>query len=173
MLLTHGPSVHGFNPMAHSATQLLHRELEFEYCLIRAGFFQGLLNWLFAIGLRFFVSLATQPDDVRIDMVEGCAGSEDTPRLALKRMCLGAGLMLTMFSLVIMMVAFYNYHLNYYSNYFAMLRQLRHLAWKRYVACVPTRVLPRIAFATIMVAMLMVVLSFALPSKSNRSSSSR
>ena len=82
MLLTHGPSVHGFNPMAHSATQLLHRELEFEYCLIRAGFFQGLLNWLFAIGLRFFVSLATQPDDVRIDMVEGCAGSEDTPRLA-------------------------------------------------------------------------------------------
>ena len=58
--------------------------------------------------------------------------------------------------------------LNYYSNYFAMLRQLRHLAWKRYVVCNPRRVLPRVAFATIMCAMLMVAISFALPSKSKR-----
>ena len=49
MLLSGGQRlVHPFDPFAISATHLLHRELEFEYILIRAGFFQGLLNWLIA-----------------------------------------------------------------------------------------------------------------------------
>lgn len=41
MLLSGGRAIHPFNPYADSATHLLQRELEFEYCLIRAGFFQG------------------------------------------------------------------------------------------------------------------------------------
>ena len=45
MLLSGGQRlIHPFDPVAKSATHLLHREMEFEYILIRAGFFQGLVN---------------------------------------------------------------------------------------------------------------------------------
>ena len=63
----YGNSRHAFDPIASSPMDLMQRELEFQYILILAGFFQGLLNWLLAIGLRFFVSLMTPPDDVAMD----------------------------------------------------------------------------------------------------------
>jgi hypothetical protein len=110
MLLSGGQRlVHPFDPFAISATHLLHRELEFEYILIRAGFFQGLLNWLIAIGFRFLVSLMTPPDAVEVDKVDKLNQIPDTPALARKRLFLGVGLMLTMFGLVCFMLAFYNY----------------------------------------------------------------
>ena len=165
MLLSRGRSAQAFDPSAFSAMELLHRQLEFEYCLIRAGFFQGLLNWLSAIGLRFFVSLATP---MEADMVEWRNGSIDTPARQRQRLALGVGLMLTMFALVMMMVSFYNYHLNYYDNYPAMLTRLRHLAWHRYIACQPRRVLPLCAFATLLGAIGALGWAFALPSRDAR-----
>jgi len=163
MLLSRGHSVHSFDPVALSATHLLHRELEFEYCLIRAGFFQGLINWLAAIGLRLFVSLATPPSAVANDMVEGADDAPDTPQLARKRLALGVGLMLTMLSLVMVMIAFYNYHLNYYRNYVEMLSRLRQLAWQRYIVSHPARWLPRMAFLAVLGAASAFYMAFALP----------
>jgi len=165
LLLSRGQALHKFDTIAFSATGMLQRELEFEYILIRAGFFQGMLNWLAAIGLRLFVSLATPPEAISSDMVEQAKDAIDTPALAQKRLCLGTGLMLTMVALTMMMVAFYNYHLSFYKNYPAMLERLRHLAWKRYVACNPVRVLPMIAFFTLLGALVALFLSFWLPAK--------
>ena len=159
----HGNSRHSFDPIASSPMDLMQRELEFQYILIRAGFFQGLLNWLVAIGLRFFVSLMTPPDDVAVDRIDSIVGAQDTELLARKRACLGLGLMLTLFSLVTMMLAFYNYHLSYYNNYAAMLQRLGILTWQRYVACEPIRVLPRMAFVMSIFAGGALLLSFVLP----------
>ncbi|KAL1528907.1 hypothetical protein AB1Y20_010229 [Prymnesium parvum] len=159
MLLSGGRSEHPFDPLAFSATHLLQRELEFEYCLIRAGFFQGLINWLTAIGLRFVVSLMAPPDEAEVDG----DNFEDNLALAQKRMWLGLGLMLMMFSLVAMMLSFYNYHLNYYPNYFAMLHRLGVLAWERYIVCFPVRVLPLVGAVFFVSACLLISVSFMWP----------
>ena len=159
MLLSGGRAFHAFDPIAYSATQLMHRELEFEYCLIRAGFFQGLLNWLFAIGLRFLITALMMPDDSAVDINDKLGGA-DTPLLARKQLWFGLGLMFTMFGLVSMMLAFYNFHLSYYPNYASMLRRLGQLAWQRYITCTPARVLPRVGFGFLSAAGLCLLVSF-------------
>ena len=62
-----------------------------------------------------------------------------------------------------LMMAYYNYHLNFYHNYLEMLERLRVLAWKRYVLCTPARWLPRIAFLLIAGSLVFTMLAFFLP----------
>eukprot|EP00746_Dinoflagellata_sp_MGD_P099415 gnl/MRDRNA2_/MRDRNA2_40431_c0_seq1.p1 gnl/MRDRNA2_/MRDRNA2_40431_c0~~gnl/MRDRNA2_/MRDRNA2_40431_c0_seq1.p1 ORF type:complete len:232 (+),score=30.35 gnl/MRDRNA2_/MRDRNA2_40431_c0_seq1:40-735(+) len=45
------------NTFDSSPIGMLHRELEFEYLSIRIGFFQGILNWLVAMGLQMTLPL--------------------------------------------------------------------------------------------------------------------
>ena len=80
-----------------SATELLHQNLEFEYVAIRAGFFQGLMNWLIAIALQIF-SISSKAT------------------ITLKARRLGYGLACSMVAMVCVMLAFYNHHLNYYTK---------------------------------------------------------
>ena len=48
----------GFSALAATPVALLEREMELEYIVVRAGFFQSLINWLLAIRpetTRFFM----------------------------------------------------------------------------------------------------------------------
>jgi hypothetical protein len=109
-----------------SATELLHQNLEFEYVAIRAGFFQGLMNWLIAIALQIF-----------------CESGKTGITKQAQRLCVGLGF--SMVSMVVIMLSFYNLHLNYYANYAAMIGRLAQLFVQRYFLCWPPRVLPVVA----------------------------
>ena len=157
VLLSRGIGMTRFDPRGISAMHLVHRRFEFEYCLIRAGFFQGLLNWLCAIGMRFWVTLMTPSDD------DESLPEHTRHALSRKRFLLGSGLALTMFSLVLMMLAFYNYHLNFYDNYGSMLVRLGRLTWSRYFRQEPRRVLPITAAVLLAVASAALFLAFQQP----------
>ena len=128
-----------FDYVATSATELLHRDLEFEYVAIRAGFFQGLMNWLLAIACRFFCVSGT---------AQGRA----------KHLCAAIGLALT--SLNFLMLAFYNHHLNYYSNYAEMLKRLFVLFRERYFRFQDFRIMPWFAVPFAVGSVYFIVLTF-------------
>ena len=124
---------------ATSATELLHKDLEFEYVAIRAGFFQGLMNWLLAIACRFFC-------------IAGAAKGRA------RSLCASVGLALT--ALNFLMLAFYNHHLNYYSNYGEMLNRLFVLFRDRYFRSQEPRIMPWFALPFAAGSLYYILLTF-------------
>ena len=111
---------------AKSAMGLLHDEFEFEYLACRLFFLQGLLNWLGAISLQ----LIRDDHNSKTPM-----GTRNFKR----------SIGMSIFGVMIMIVAFYNNHLNFYNNYFDMIKRLCAIGFERYFMVWPPRPLPIIA----------------------------
>lgn len=103
-LLANADAPRALNTLAKSSVGLMHRELEFEYVIIRFGFLQGLLHWLGSVGLKLLLPAFDK--------------SKPTPERAIARFYSRAFLTLAVAS-----VAFYNKHLSFYGSYVA-------LAWR-------------------------------------------
>eukprot|EP00592_Proboscia_alata_P007946 CAMPEP_0194353492 /NCGR_PEP_ID=MMETSP0174-20130528/1807_1 /TAXON_ID=216777 /ORGANISM="Proboscia alata, Strain PI-D3" /LENGTH=294 /DNA_ID=CAMNT_0039122063 /DNA_START=47 /DNA_END=931 /DNA_ORIENTATION=+ len=104
--------------LANSPLGFLKENFEFEYLTSRITFLQGLLNWLGAIAIEFII-----PD----------------PResVASRKMDKFGGFLLI--NIILIMLSFYNGHMNYYPNYFMMLSRWISVAWTRYVWRWPLR----------------------------------
>mmetsp|Transcript_13875 Transcript_13875/g.33562 ORF Transcript_13875/g.33562 Transcript_13875/m.33562 type:complete len:311 (+) Transcript_13875:61-993(+) len=94
-----------------SALQLLHHHHEFEYLATQICFLQGLINWLGAVAIELVMPKESETKSAR--------------RVNL---CLSSWLM----SLVVWILAFYNHHLSFYSDYAHMLKRLFCLFVQRY-----------------------------------------
>lgn len=80
--------------------QLLHHHHEFEYVMTQICFLQGLFHWLGAVAVEFLLPKPTETKSAR-------------------RM--NRGLACWLLSLIFWILAFYNNHLNFYSDYATML----------------------------------------------------
>jgi len=89
-----------------------------EYLTTQICFLQGLIHWLGAVAVELLLPK-----------------SAETKSAQNMNRCL-AGWLATM---VIWMVAFYNHHLSFYSDYFTMLRRFTFLMVQRYVFETPIR----------------------------------
>jgi hypothetical protein len=94
------------------------------------------MNWLLAIGVRFFCIAGS---------TEGRARS----------LCSAIGL--SLMALNLLMLAFYNHHLNYYANYGEMLCRLAQLFWERYFFCRPVRIMPWLAVPPMLCAIYFIL----------------
>eukprot|EP00542_Grammatophora_oceanica_P015819 CAMPEP_0194031778 /NCGR_PEP_ID=MMETSP0009_2-20130614/4866_1 /TAXON_ID=210454 /ORGANISM="Grammatophora oceanica, Strain CCMP 410" /LENGTH=227 /DNA_ID=CAMNT_0038672011 /DNA_START=270 /DNA_END=953 /DNA_ORIENTATION=- len=116
VLLGHGPAK---VPVGYtSPLQLIHHHHEFEYLTTQICFLQGLINWLGAVAVELLLPRQSETKSA-------------------KRMnrCL-AGWLVTF---LLWMLAFYNNHLSFYSDYTTMLRRFFVLFVSRYVVARPFR----------------------------------
>mmetsp|Transcript_13635 Transcript_13635/g.20760 ORF Transcript_13635/g.20760 Transcript_13635/m.20760 type:complete len:299 (-) Transcript_13635:212-1108(-) len=90
---------------------LLHHHHELEYLTIQITFLQGLYNWLAAVAMEMLIPKKNETKSAR--------------RM---NQALASGVM----SLVFWITAFYNHHLNFYSDYAAMIRRCVVLFFKTY-----------------------------------------
>lgn len=98
--------------------QLMHHHHEFEYLTIQICFLQGLLNWLASVAVDFLLP------------------KEHETRSARR---LNKSLAAWSTTLMVWMLAFYNHHLSFYSDYFHMLVRFGQLFVQRYVLERPIR----------------------------------
>jgi hypothetical protein len=89
-----------------------------EYLGTQICFLQGLFHWLAAVAVELML-----PKE------------RETSSATVMNKCLASWLT----SMIIWMLAFYNHHLSFYSDYFAMLRRFFGLFVKRYVFVYPIR----------------------------------
>jgi len=89
-----------------------------EYLTIQITFLQGLLNWLAAVVIDTALPKPTETRTAR--QMNRCMAS-------------------WLVSLMLWMTAFYNNHLNFYSDYASMLCRYAVLFTERYVTCWPLR----------------------------------
>jgi len=108
------------NCMAASPMGMMHRELEFEFLASRVGFFQGILLWLGALS----VELALTADAINW---------RTAGRVMVQRRRLLFAASLSTLALLVWMVAFFNWHLPFYKNYWEILKHLAYVTWTRYV----------------------------------------
>jgi len=112
MLLGHGAQTCAKKMAGYcSALQLLHHHFEFEYLIVQISFLQGLIHWLFAVICELLLEKT----------------GETAPDAWLNK-CLASWL----FSLVLFIMAFYNDHINFYSDYASMIRRFFVLLFKNY-----------------------------------------
>lgn len=104
--------------LANSPLGFLKENFEFEYLTSRITFLQGLLNWLGAIAIEFIMP---NPGE----------------SAASRKMDKFGGFLLI--NIILIMLSFYNGHMNYYPNYFSMLSRWISVAWTRYVWRYPLR----------------------------------
>lgn len=95
-----------------SCLALLHHHHEFNYLTIQIGFLQGLLHWLASVALELSI-----PRD--------CESKSAQRMNVFLASCLG--------SLCVWILAFYNNSLNFYSDYWHMLRRYAVLFYKEYI----------------------------------------
>mmetsp|Transcript_60443 Transcript_60443/g.148319 ORF Transcript_60443/g.148319 Transcript_60443/m.148319 type:complete len:353 (-) Transcript_60443:167-1225(-) len=102
VLLGHGSAASVGKKLAgyESPLQLLHHHHEFEYLMTQICFLQGLFHWLGAVACEFLLPKPTETKSAR-------------------RM--NRGLACWLVSLIFWILAFYNNHLNFYSDYATML----------------------------------------------------
>lgn len=107
-------------PVTETTTPLgfLQDNFEFEYLTARITFLQGLLNWLAAIGLGYAIPTP-----------------EEEPSTRAVNRFLGQSLLVSM----ILMLAFYNSHMNFYGNYAHMLCRYIKVTYFRFVHRWPPR----------------------------------
>eukprot|EP00527_Entomoneis_sp_CCMP2396_P005454 CAMPEP_0198139670 /NCGR_PEP_ID=MMETSP1443-20131203/2932_1 /TAXON_ID=186043 /ORGANISM="Entomoneis sp., Strain CCMP2396" /LENGTH=268 /DNA_ID=CAMNT_0043801869 /DNA_START=249 /DNA_END=1055 /DNA_ORIENTATION=- len=105
-------------PVTAETTPLafLRSNFEFEYLTARIAFLQGLINWVIAIGLAHIIPDANQ-------------GTRKMNKF------IGSSL----FTVVLIMLAFYNGHMTFYDNYFGMLIHWFEVTAKRYIWHYPPR----------------------------------
>lgn len=104
--------------LANSPLGFLKENFEFEYLTSRITFLQGLLNWLGAIAIEFIMP---NPGE----------------SAASRKMDKFGGFLLI--NIILIILSFYNGHMNYYPNYFSMLSRWISVAWTRYVWRYPLR----------------------------------
>lgn len=85
---------------------------EFEYLTCRISFVQGLMQWLGAVALKYAIP---QPGEGE----------------ATKKMNRFVGMLLA--STMVLMVSFYNTHMNFYKNYWCMIARWMKLSWRIFV----------------------------------------
>ena len=107
------------NTRALTPLQYLSENYEFEYLTSRISFLQGLVTWLAAIALEHFIPQGEHESAARRNMDVLIASS----------LC----------TLIIMMLSFYNGHMNFYDNYSDMLYQYGKVVWNRFVWVWPPR----------------------------------
>eukprot|EP00977_Amphora_coffeiformis_P007965 scaffold1793_cov173-Amphora_coffeaeformis.AAC.20 len=95
----------------------LHDNFEFEYLTARITFLQGLLNWIFAIALTHILP------------------NGESREIRAMNKFISSSLVLT----VLLMLAFYNRHLDFYGNYFLMVSRWVHVMLKKFVYVWPPR----------------------------------
>ena len=107
-------------PVTEHTTPLafLRDNFEFEYLTARISFLQGLLNWISAIALEIVIPRNGETHDTRI--MNKFIGS-------------------ALFSIVALMLAFYNKHMTFYANYFVMLSHWFQSLTERFLSCWPPR----------------------------------
>ena len=95
------------NCMAASPMGMMHRELEFEFLASRVGFFQGILSWIGALTVELWLSAEC------IDPLSSKKG-----RVARRKLLYAASA--ATLALMLWMLAFFNFHLPFYKNYWDM-----------------------------------------------------
>lgn len=113
------------NSKAETPLQYVKEHFEFEYLTSRIAFLQGLLTWLGAIALEHMIPKSDYETPARRNMEVLISSSLAT--------------------LIIMMLSFYNGHMNFYANYFEMLCRYAKVTWARYVLIWPPRPLTILA----------------------------
>mmetsp|Transcript_9520 Transcript_9520/g.18300 ORF Transcript_9520/g.18300 Transcript_9520/m.18300 type:complete len:370 (-) Transcript_9520:1296-2405(-) len=101
----------------------LHDNFELEYLTARITFLQGLLNWLGAIALAHILPSGGSADSRAMNQFIG----------------------LSLILLMVVMMAFYNNHMNFYPNYATMLARWAQVCWQQFVWTWPPR--PSIVFS--------------------------
>ena len=145
ILGTHLLSLPAVNTKASSALEYLRINFEFEYLTSRIAFIQGLITWIAAVALEHAIPQGHIETEERRRMDVLIASSLTT--------------------LIILMISFYNGHMDFYANYFDMLCQYGKVAWTRYVYMWPPRVMTVLAlppFAISIVYFFKVFLDFDL-----------
>eukprot|EP00546_Thalassionema_frauenfeldii_P019911 CAMPEP_0178897074 /NCGR_PEP_ID=MMETSP0786-20121207/1539_1 /TAXON_ID=186022 /ORGANISM="Thalassionema frauenfeldii, Strain CCMP 1798" /LENGTH=154 /DNA_ID=CAMNT_0020567573 /DNA_START=457 /DNA_END=921 /DNA_ORIENTATION=- len=117
MLLGHGECVAKKAVGYTSPLGLLHHHHEFEYLTIQITFLQGLYNWLVAVAMELLIPREEEKKSAR-RMNQALASC-------------------TM-SVVFWITAFYNNHLNFYSDYASMLKRYVVLLFKYYFSPIKT-----------------------------------
>ena len=112
VLLSHGEAVASAAVGYTSPLELLHHHHEFEYLTIQLGFLQGLIHWLGAVALEFLI-----PRD------------KDTVSARRMNQFMASSLV----TLIFWIMAFYNHHLTFYSDYLRMVVRYVALFGKRYL----------------------------------------
>lgn len=118
VLLGQGPAKKAIGYL--SPLQLLHHHHEFEFLTTQICFLQGLLHWLGAVAIDLWLP-------------------KDKETVSAKRM--NKSLSLWLVTLIVWMLAFYNHHLTFYSDYGSMLKRFVLLFVKRYLAFRPMALL--------------------------------
>jgi hypothetical protein len=105
---------------AHNALEFMRENFEFEYLTAQLSFLQGLLNWLAAVAVEFTIP------------------SETEGRVAPKMDQFVAAALAT---LILMLISFYNKHLNFYDNYFKMMTRWMYVSAHKFFNFGPMAVL--------------------------------
>jgi hypothetical protein len=96
---------------AHSALSFMRENFEFEYLTSRLSFLQGLIHWLCGVALEHTIPRKG----------EGQAAKKMDQFVAV-----------SLFTLALLLLSFYNTHLTFYGNYFQMLLRWGHVTRIRF-----------------------------------------
>lgn len=143
MALQNNPDSMLLDTSMQSGLKFLQKNYEFEYLTSRITFLQGLLNWLASIALDFAIPKKGQGKALR--KLNRAIAS-----------CLG--------STIILILAFYNGHMNFYTNYFHMIQDWVKLTWKQYVTIKRPRPLSLFLLPSVMYSMYLLMIAFISPS---------
>jgi hypothetical protein len=114
----------------------------FEYLTTQIFFLQGLLNWLGASAIELYLPRY-----------------KETKSAIMMNKCLAAWLT----SLIIWILAFYNHHLTFYADYFAMCRRWLSLFAKQYILERPIRPLSLLYIPAFMYSIYLTWKAFGCP----------
>jgi hypothetical protein len=119
MLLSARPDViHPTVESLSSPLEFLRENYEFEYLTARISFSQGLLNWLAAIALTHVLPAPQSPD-------------EDSTHHA-SVVAFNKFVALSIMTVIVVMLSFYNNHMTFYKNYLDMLGRYVHITIQIY-----------------------------------------
>jgi Na+/H+ antiporter NhaA len=134
--------------MVSAKTSLFHPsfvipcQLRFEYLTTQITFLQGLLNWLGA---------------VTVDLIL------PKPKETTSAKRLNKALAAWLISFTLWMLAFYNSHVNFYSDYASMLMRFFVLFWRRYIADKPIGPMAFLYVPSFVVSSILTWRAFATP----------
>ncbi len=110
MLLGHGAQAAEKLVGYGSPLQLLYHHHELQYLFTQVSFLQGLIHWLGAVACELALP-----------------HPKETTSAKRMNKCLASWLVTMIFAII----AFFNDHINFYSDYFSMIRRILFLAWHK------------------------------------------